>query len=98
MAELPGRLAITATGELVLTDPTGGNVEVVDSAAFVAQPTWAPTAEALAWTRAEGDEGRSADEQGGECEDADEGRAWFGAHDGDGSPRLRKRRTVSFSE
>ncbi len=56
LAELPGRLAITATGELVLTDPTGGNVEVVDSAAFVAQPTWAPTGEALAWTRAEGDD------------------------------------------
>lgn len=54
LAELPGRLAITATGELVLTDPTGSNVEVVDSAEFVAQPTWAPTGQALAWTRAEG--------------------------------------------
>ena len=54
LAELPGRLAITATGELVLTDPTGGSAEVIDSAAFVAQPTWAPTGEALAWTRADG--------------------------------------------
>ncbi len=55
LAELPGRLAITATGELVLTDPSGGDIEVVDSAEFLAQPTWAPTGQALAWTRADGD-------------------------------------------
>ena len=56
LAGLPGRLAITSGTELVLSDPSGGGIEVIDSADFVAQPTWSPSGSALAWTRVAGGE------------------------------------------
>lgn len=56
LAELPGRLAIVNGPTLVVVDPDGANRQTFDEADHVGQPTWSPTGQALAWTRAVGPE------------------------------------------
>ncbi len=55
LEELGGRLAITDGADLKLTDPDGRNQQLIDTAAFLSQPTWAPNGSGLAWTRTDAD-------------------------------------------